>query len=284
MCELMGLSFSKPICADFSLREFSGRGDTNADGWGLGWYPDRSVAVVKEPIRWGASGMTQFLESYKGLVASLYIAHVRHKTVGGTPTHADTQPFTRELRGVEYCFTHNGTIHGHASLSLGRFRPLGETDSEHLFCHLLDAIEMRGRELTAEDDWRWLHAKLAELNARGTMNCMFADGRRLFCYFDKTGHKGLTYRNVYVQNQRSRSFGDDEVHLDLRANSFNHGFVLASQPLSVKGWHALQPGEFMVLDAGCLRFSSHRASAPPGNGHITAPATAEARDTTLLVS
>ena len=24
-------------------------------GWGLGWYPDRSLAIVKEPVRWGAS-------------------------------------------------------------------------------------------------------------------------------------------------------------------------------------------------------------------------------------
>jgi len=69
MCELMGLSFAKPICADFSLREFSGRGDENADGWGLGWYPDRSLAVVKEPLRWGESRLTQFLETYQGLVA-----------------------------------------------------------------------------------------------------------------------------------------------------------------------------------------------------------------------
>ena len=47
MCELMGLSFAKPISADFSIREFALRSEENADGWGLGWYPDQSLAVEK---------------------------------------------------------------------------------------------------------------------------------------------------------------------------------------------------------------------------------------------
>ena len=46
MCELLGLSFAKSIPADFSIREFALRSDENADGWGLGWYPDQSVASV----------------------------------------------------------------------------------------------------------------------------------------------------------------------------------------------------------------------------------------------
>ena len=55
MCELMAMSFAEPIAADFSIREFAHRGEENADGWGLAWYPDRSLAIVKEPVRWGSS-------------------------------------------------------------------------------------------------------------------------------------------------------------------------------------------------------------------------------------
>ena len=86
MCELLGLSFAKSIPADFSIREFALRSDENADGWGLGWYPDQSVAIVKEPLRWQASAHTGFLETYSNLQAPIYIAHVRHKTTGGVAT------------------------------------------------------------------------------------------------------------------------------------------------------------------------------------------------------
>src|SRR5688500_11347688 len=139
MCELMGLCFAKPLAADFSVREFAMRDEENADGWGLAWYPDHSAAIIKEPISWRVSQHTQFLERYPDLSSPIYIAHVRHKTVGGPATHADTHPFTRELRGRDYCFAHNGTLLGLASAaSLKRYKPLGATDSELAFCLLLD--------------------------------------------------------------------------------------------------------------------------------------------------
>ena len=258
MCELMGLSFARPISADFSLREFARRGDENADGWGLGWYPDRSLALVKEPVRWQASSYTGFLESYHGLLSPLYIAHVRHRTVGGEPTHADTQPFRRELGGVEYCFAHNGTIAGFRDLPLGRFRPIGSADSEHVFCHLLEAVAERGAELNDEAAWRWLHDRLAALNHLGTMNILLMDGRRLFCYHDKSGHKGLSFRNLQVRSHEHRRFEDEELRVDLEGQSYNHGFVAATQPLSAAGWHRFERGELLVLEEGNVRFSSHR--------------------------
>jgi glutamine amidotransferase len=143
MCELMALSFARPVSADFSIRAFALRGSENADGWGLAWYPDRSLALVKEPLQWGASAYTGFLESYPNLLSPLYIAHVRHGTTGGKPTHADTHPFARELGGRPYCFAHNGTLEGFERLPLGRFHPVGSTDSEHTFCHLLDRVARR---------------------------------------------------------------------------------------------------------------------------------------------
>src|SRR5437588_443028 len=165
MCELMGLSFAKPIPADFSIREFALRSEENADGWGLGWYPDRSLAVVKEPVKSQASPYTGFLETYPNLQARVYVAHVRHKTTGGVATHADTHPFTRELAGRDYCFAHNGTLSGPFwDLPLGRFRPVGATDSEYLCCYLLDEMLGRPTRREAEADSRWGGAPGAALS------------------------------------------------------------------------------------------------------------------------
>ena len=61
----------------------------------------------------------------------MYIAHVRHATIGGTPKHADTHPFARELDSRFYCFAHNGTIRKASErLLLERYQPIGDTDSE----------------------------------------------------------------------------------------------------------------------------------------------------------
>ena len=261
----MGLCFARPISADFSIREFALRGEENADGWGLAWYPDRSLAVVKEPVRWQESKYTRFLETYHGLRSPLYIAHVRHKTVGGQPTHADTHPFHRELGGREYCFAHNGTLEGFREpLPLGRFRPLGVTDSEHLFCWLLEQVARREGHLAGEASWAWLHQALAGLNRLGKLNCLLADGRRLFAYHDAGGHKGLALRQVRVADHQARRLEDEELRVDLDGHSPNHGLVVASQPLSATGWHRFQPGELVVMHGGALCYSSHRPPAGPG--------------------
>ena len=263
MCELLGLSFARPISADFSLREFEHRDEENPDGWGLAWYPDRSLAIVKEPVEWGKSKHSGFLETYLGLCARLYIGHLRHKTTGGPPSRADTHPFSRELAGREYCFAHNGTLAGpYWELPLGRFKPIGSTDSEHLFCHLLEEIAVRagrqppGDPLASKDNWIWLYGKLTALNRWGRINCLFSDGQRLFCYHDAAGWKGLTIREVFIPDWNKRSFADPDVQVHLESDSVNHGYVVATRPLSQKGWISFQPGELMVLENGRVVFSS----------------------------
>ena len=263
MCELMAMSFATPISADFTIREFAVRGEENADGWGLGWYPDQSLAVVKEPVKWRASGYADFLESYPHLLSRIYLAHVRHKTLGGEPTHADTHPFAREHGGRDYCFAHNGTLGPPVwSLPLGPALPLGATDSEHAFCYLLREIAARGRHLDAPGDWAWLHGTLAEVNRLGKFNCLMSDGRRVFCYHDAGGWKSLTFRKVRIRDHQDRHLGDAMMTIDLEAGSVNHGIVVATRPLSPEGWHAFRLGELIVLEDGQIRYSSHRRDVP----------------------
>jgi predicted glutamine amidotransferase len=274
MCELMGISFAKPVAASVSIRAFSQRSQDNADGWGLAWYPDRSLAVVKQPVRWSVQH-TQFLEHYPGLLSSIYVAHVRQRTTGSTPTHADTHPFSRELNGREYCFVHNGTLQGDFwQRPLGRFRPIGATDSEYLFClllaelecyeHLTDDVEdvrdldpvHAGVKLGTEKRWKWLHQFLARFNDFGRLNCILTDGDRVLVYHDKHGWKGLTCRNVLLHQDASQTFSDATVAVDLQAQPVNHGMIVATNPLSPEGWEPFLPGEMKVLRDGLIEFTA----------------------------
>jgi predicted glutamine amidotransferase len=261
MCELMGMSFAKPIAADFSIRRFSLRAAENADGWGLAWYPDRSAAIVKEALDWRASDFSRFLESYARLQSAIYVAHVRHRSTGGPPTYADTHPFERELDGRQFCFAHNGTIRDFGELPLGQHQPLGHTDSERLFCHLLALIATRGSNLHTPDDWAWLHDNLRQLNARGTMNCLLSDGRRLFCYHDLTAWKGLAYRQLRFQDANDRRLEDATVRMELAGDPYNSGYVIATCPLSESGWTRFVPGQLLVLEAGSVLLTTH--TPPP---------------------
>ncbi len=285
MCELMGMSFAKPVVASVSIQAFSERSVDNADGWGLAWYPDRSLAMVKQPVRWSVQH-TQFLEHYPGLLSSMYVAHVRDMTVGSTPTHADTHPFSRELNGREYCFAHNGTLTGEFwQRPLGRFRPIGQTDSEFVFCLLLAELEsfahladdfqeahldgcFQHAKPNADQQWKWLHQYLLRLNDYGKLNCILTDGDHMLVYHDKHGWKNLTYRNVFLHEDSHHHFGDATVAVNLHAAPVNHGVIVATNPLSVEGWERFLPGEMKVLHEGTVAFTGR-----PGlhEGNVTQP-------------
>ena len=288
MCELMGMSFAKPAAASVSIQAFSLRAEGNADGWGLAWYPDRSLAMVKQPVRWSIQH-TEFLEHYPGLLSSTYVAHVRQRTSGSNPTHADTHPFARELNGREYCFAHNGTLKdAFWDRPLGRFQPLGTTDSEYLFCLLLaeledfarlasDVKDVRGDERAEEkadpaQSWKWLHPLLLRLNDYGRLNCILTDGEHMMVYHDRNGWKNLTYRHVFLHEDTPQHFGDATLAVNLQAAPVNHGVIVATNPLSMEGWERFLPGELKILHKGNVVFTAR----PTMNGK------AKSTDTTHL--
>ena len=261
MCELMGLCFQQPVLADFSMHAFAGGDADNPDGWGVAWYPDRSVAIAKEALTWRRSGFARFLEKYPGLESRLFLAHIRKKSTGGPATHADTHPFRREYRGRDYCFAHNGTVKNFRELRVERFQPIGATDSERVFCHLLSEAARDDVELNLAAARPWLLERLQQINAGGTLNCLLSDGEHLWIYRDQTGWKGLTLRKVRFRTQDERTFEDNMSEVTVSGDIANRGFVCATRPLSETGWHPLELGSLTVVAAGGLLFSSDTTAA-----------------------
>jgi predicted glutamine amidotransferase len=109
---------------------------TNGDGFGLGWYGERSEPGVFREIRpaWSDENLRSLCQQVR---SGLFFAHVRAST-GTASTRANCHPFVHG----RYLFMHNGQIGGYARLKrrveamipddLYESR-LGTTDSEALF-------------------------------------------------------------------------------------------------------------------------------------------------------
>lgn len=232
MCELMALCFAEPSGPGGLIDAFGARGEANADGWGLAWYPDgRAAAVAKEPVKWGASPLARFLCGGAGLQSRVFVAHVRDGTTGDGPCQSDTHPFARERAGRDYVFAHNGTLKDPVwSLTTGRYTPLGQTDSERAFCHLLSRLDDRGGHLDDDGAWCWLHGVLIDLNALGKLNVLMSDGRRVFAYHDLGGWKGLSFR------------------------CRGEGVAVATRPLDRGDWLPFPRGGMIVVEAGVVDY------------------------------
>lgn len=68
------------------------------------------------------------------------MSHIRQANRGSVALE-NTHPFTRELWGRYWTFAHNGQLSNYESLDVGRFVPVGQTDSEKSFCWLLNQLE-----------------------------------------------------------------------------------------------------------------------------------------------
>lgn len=227
MCELLGASFAQPADLSGYLELFFQRSEYHPHGWGIGYYPpgSRCAAVAKEPVKAADSDYARYMARRMQDGGRLLVAHIR-KASFGEHTLPNTHPFARECGGAEYLFAHNGGIPGYQDFLLGRHRPMGETDSEHLFCSLLAAVE----DMPAGDRHAALHALFRQYNAHGRFNCILSDGGALYCYHDKDGFNGLHYLEAQTCG--------------------NRGVIVSTTPLTDEAWVPFDKGGMLVVENG----------------------------------
>ncbi len=256
MCELLGLNFKHPVSASFSFRGFRHRSEKNPHGWGIARYDGKACQIFKEAVKAEDSPLAEFIRDYEPFQSQIFIGHVRDASKGAHSL-ANTHPFVRVFRGREVVLAHNGTL---TETPLPgdelRFSPVGETDSEAILCALLTIL---ARDETSLEDYQRLKGILTDFNHKGTMNLLFADGERLFCYKDREGHNGL-----YLVERSAPfspvSLADEDWQVDFREEEApdQRGFVIASHPLTVnENWIDLPRGELFVFREGEMIFGEY---------------------------
>jgi predicted glutamine amidotransferase len=185
----------------------------------------------------------------------LAIAHVRKKTRGRVSLE-NTHPFVRELWGRHFVFAHNGTIKGVGKFELGRFRPIGDTDSEIAFCALMHRLDESFSEYpeskTAQKKyWNVVARAGAELGAKGTFNFLLGDGKHLFA-------RCATKLHYIVRKAplREATLADDDLSIDFSSVTTprDRVAVIATAPLTRdETWTAGKPGGLWVFRGGALR-------------------------------
>lgn len=254
MCELLGMECNVPTDIVFSFSGLALRGGAkgpHADGWGLALYDGNAVRTFLEPNPAASSPLAGFVRA-NPIKTLLAIAHVRKRTRGPVGL-ANTHPFVRELWGRSFTFAHNGTIEGAKRLPLGRFRPIGETDSEHAFCALLARLERKWKNYprSSQDLWRAIARLGGELGRRGTFNFLLGDGTHLYARCATNLHHVIR-RAPFCQ----ATLADDDLAVDFAACTTPHDrvAVIATAPLTRdETWTRGEPGQLWVFHRGRLR-------------------------------
>lgn len=245
MCELLGLNFNQEVRCSLSFRGFRRHDERNPHGWGIARFDGRACQVFKEPIKASSSQLATFLRDYEGFRSKIFIGHVRRAS-RGNHTLQNTHPFVRTFRRREVALAHNGTL----DLPEHRlqFHPVGETDSERLFCALLTELSAQDIRFTG---FQRIETLLRGFNEAGNMNLLFSEGEYLYAYRDRNGYNGL------CMTERAAPYGavalrDEDWEVDLAEEKLPNqkGVVIATSPLTDERWTNLRLGSLRVFKDG----------------------------------
>lgn len=261
MCELFAMSSRAPATVTFSLSvlaEHGGKTAPHKDGWGIAYYEDTDVRMLRDTTCASSSQWVQFVEQQE-LRSTLVLSHIRKATTGKIAIK-NTQPFSRELGGRMHVFAHNGhvpKIRKHSRFQADSFHPIGDTDSEFAFCALLERIKPLWHFDGAAPDLAARFNVVVEfgrdLGQLGLANFLYCDGELLFAHghrrkqadgeFKPPGlyllHRQCASKDLYAETAGiSVSSPDQEV------------ILVASVPLTAEAWEPLQQGEVVMISKG----------------------------------
>lgn len=246
MCELLGMSANIPTDIVFSvtgLMQRGGKTGPHTDGWGLAFYEGRGLRLFQDTQPSAHSEVARLVQRYL-IKSETVIGHIRQANVGDVCL-ANTHPFVRELWGRYWCFAHNGQLHDLPSQPLNFYRAVGTTDSEQLFCDLLNRIRSRYPEPVAVEQLLPLLVEACqEYQAQGVFNCLMSNGDWLFSFCS----------TKLAEITRQAPFGparlkDVDLSVDFQALTTPNDVVtvLATEPLTEdEAWIRHRPGSWTL--------------------------------------
>jgi transglutaminase-like putative cysteine protease/predicted glutamine amidotransferase len=260
MPNLLAMSFEGELAPSFTLHCLD-VGRTLPDGWGLGYYPagEPSSAILKEPAPPQGSIRSQLALAWEQVASSLFVLHIRHATWGSL-SDANTQPFSRAWGRRDWLFAHAGSLDKKLAEVAGPFEPIGSTDTEQLFCALLNKLfAMQWRSLAAAD-LNTIIKWLGELNEHGGMTMCVTDGRDLLVHADRRG--APMWIGELAPPYEKIAFGDEDLEIDLtrRGAKARKGVIVCTDQLGARAgdaanamkWRRLAPGELLVIREGAV--------------------------------
>ena len=261
MPNLLAISFEGALAPSFDLRCLHS-GERLPDGWGLGYYPggEPSASVLKEPSPRSGSIRSELVKAWEHLESSVFVLHIRSATWGAI-SDANTQPFVRTFAGRDYLFGHSGSLTDRLALPpqpSPAFEPVGSTDTELVFCHLLTDLAAKRKRALSEVSADELLALFDSLAEHGDMTSVLTDGRDLIVYADRNREGALFLTSVIPPYDRV-VFGDAALEVDLfrRGTKSRKGIIVASNPLAPEpgvklAWEPIEPGKLLVVREGAI--------------------------------
>jgi len=257
MCELLAMSANTPTDLCFSFTGLTRRGGETGphkDGWGVTFYEGKGVRSFHDPDPSASSRIAEMVQTHP-IKSEVAICHIRQANVGDICL-ANTHPFIRELWGQYWVFAHNGQLSDFQA-EPGFYEPVGTTDSEALFCDMLNHLRQHCHRGDPAETLVEHLVELANNYARqGVFNLLLSNGEWLFTYCT-TKMASITRRAPFGPARLK----DTDVTVDFESETTPDDIVsvIVTEPLTTdEKWDIYQPGEWRLWRKGEVVLSGGR--------------------------
>lgn len=247
MCQLLGMNANTPTDVMFSFTGLATRADEHKDGFGIGFFEGRGARLFVDAQSARVSPVAELVKTWP-IHSSNVIAHIRKATQGQVALE-NTHPFARELWGRTWVFAHNGDLKDFRPRLHGSFRPVGDTDSEHAFCWLMQELAKAHAGVPAVAELSCtLRELLPQLHRHGTFNMLLSNGQALWAHGSTKLHWLLRQHPF-----RTAALRDEDLQVNFASLTTpqDRVAVIATEPLTTdEAWTAFAPGELKVFVDG----------------------------------
>lgn len=251
MCQLLGMSCAKPTDVTFSFTGFAARGghtDHHADGFGVAFFEDKACRLFIDNQPSSQSPVAELIKRYP-IKSRNVIAHIRKATQGNIQLE-NCHPFQRELWGRHWIFAHNGDLLDYRPSLDGQYRPVGQTDSEVAFCHIMQGLRacFGHHEPDATELFAAVEMLTREITLHGVFNFLLSNGHMLFAHCSTQLHyvvRAWPFTTAHlVDADMSVDFSKVTCQEDRVA-------VIATRPLTDNEiWQPFEAGQLIMFEHG----------------------------------
>jgi len=265
------------VCSDCSgFKRRGGETDKHEHGWGIAIYEGRGLRMFLDTLPASISPVAELVERYPMKTLNM-MAHIRYATQGAVSLE-NVHPYQREMWGINWCFTHNGDVPKFSNFDscqnplLGltgsiencTYHPVGDTDSEAVFCAILNALKAEFHTLpTLPLLYQTLQRLCAEIvsgeESQSIVNFLLGCGQyTLFAYSWPGARPGSSVWNGLYYTIRKPPFStakladiDYSVDFSKLTNENDRVAVIATKPLTVdEHWKEFKRGQLLMFDNG----------------------------------
>ncbi|MEM2145108.1 MAG: class II glutamine amidotransferase [Candidatus Jordarchaeaceae archaeon] len=257
MCKLLVLSGNRESDVKALLELFvKSFGSKNPDGWGIAFLDTSTNLYHTKKFYHRDRRLLEeaFFKEIKKIETKSLLAHLRKASIGQKCLE-NCHPFENYIDGHQFVFMHNGSVWPRRIFEskLVNHKPKSSdpTDSELIFCYILDELEENGVNLNSwQDVVEAINETVLKIRSEALLtklNFVLADKNYIYCY----NYDELQYSVIY-ENPESNFSNKNQT-----AVSKDGKIVVCSKPyLENIHWQPIPKKTNMVLYNGeILRIS-----------------------------